>query len=119
MLVSVRISQLEHPCVVFVCFFSLALCVRERGKATSICIYSTVSVCSCLRRCATEPNAGAENRPAAGAEGGRVPEHALTCHIIFVTFEGRAPLVSGALTLQPGSAVLVWPRLCDCGAADH
>lgn len=39
--------------------------------------------------------------------GGDVLEHAATCHIVFVTFEGRAPVVSGALTLQPGGAVLL------------
>lgn len=36
---------------------------------------------------------------------GDVLEHALTCHIVFVTLEGRAPKVSGALTLQLGGDV--------------
>lgn len=69
----------------------------------------TVSECVgvCAPQIATE---GEKNNNSARVKECDVLERALTCHIVFVTFEGNAPVVPGALTLQSGGTVLLLPN---------
>lgn len=113
----VTISLFECICV------SVSAFVRKTEWTPfffDVCVCSSVWECLCTK----ERNRSKKNNTPIWVKEGDVLEHALTCHIVFVTFEGRAP--RSPLCLDPaelGSVVLLQSHnshhLWDCGAADQ
>lgn len=110
------------PCLSVFVFLCLLLWGRQ-SELLFFWMYVSVPVCGsvCVPRKGTEAK---KNNTPIWVKEGDVLEHALTCHIVFVTFEGRAP--RSPLCLDPaelGSVVLLQSHnshhLWDCGAADQ
>lgn len=110
------------PCLSVFVFLCLLLWGRQ-SELLFFWMYVSVPVCGsvCVPRKGTEAK---KNNTPIWVKEGDVLEHALTCHIVFVTFEGRAP--RSPLCLDPAelsSVVLLQSHnshhLWDCGAADQ